>query len=368
VADGPTAGPSRHDPDDHGNPDRHDERHELLVAALLDRDLSDHDRAGGAELVGTCSTCAALVADMAALSVAIRALPTAARSRDFKLTAGDAVRLGPIAAPDGEPRGAVSRLTGDMHVPNADHARHDQQIVASLLDRSTGGAERDRAEALVSSCRDCADLHRDLLSLREATRSLPTAPRPRDFTLSSEAAARLRRTGWRGLIAAFGSTRDAFSRPLAIGLTTLGLAGLLVTTIPGALSLGSGSTAGVPTIGQAVGGAGLNSEAVEAPKPAFAPSAAPSAAPPPGAAAIAPSAGPTAGRLPAAASSPEPSSETFDTFAGTVRQGSAAGTDSASISAQALSPADRLEVIVPASLLLVAGLGLFALRWAGRRV
>ena len=67
----------------------------------------------------------------------------------------------------------------------------------------------------------------------------------RDYALSSEDARRASRTGWRRLVAVFGSTRDAFSRPLAIGLTTIGLAGLLVTTVPGALP-GASSSAACP--------------------------------------------------------------------------------------------------------------------------
>ncbi len=283
---------------------------------------------------------------------------------------------------DGEPRGAASRLTGEMQVPGADHVRHDPLLVASLLDRSTGGAERDRAEALVADCIDCAALHQDLVTLRDATRTLPTPPRPRSYTLSAEDAARLQRTGWRRLVAMFGSTRDAFSRPLAIGLTTIGLAGLLVATVPGSLSFGGESTAGVPTLGQAADGAGANSEALQGSKVAPAASAAPSAFAV-GRAPLAPSE-PTTAPAPASAE-PAPSAESPGTFVGApaASAGAAAlapqsfdaaqrdGADTTvaeSIGEPGTAPTARLAVLVLAGLLLAAGLGLFALRWAGRRI
>jgi hypothetical protein len=265
-----------------------------------------------------------------------------------------------------------------MPVPNADHDRHDQLLIASLLDRSTGGDDRDRGEALVATCADCAALHSDLVLLHEAARALPTPPRPRDFTLSTEDAARLRQTGWRRLIGAFGSTRDAFSRPLAIGLTTLGLAGLLAASIPGFLSGVAGSPAAVPTIGQAASGAGANPESVGEPKAAPAPSAAPSAAAPLGAALTMPSAQATT--APAPAASPVSSDESFDTFVGapTATAGPAAITPNSggaerregfdATGEPATAPVDRVAVIVLAGLLLAGGVGLFVLRWAARRV
>ncbi|HEX9092411.1 MAG TPA: hypothetical protein VF902_00370, partial [Coriobacteriia bacterium] len=311
MAEGPT-------PDFSPMPlDGHDERHELLVASLLDRDLQDGDRAEAEGLLRACTSCAVLHADLAALAGATAELPASTRPRDFRLSVGDAARLELLRTAGGEPRGATSRLTGEMPVRSANHPSHDQLLIASLLDRSTGGADRERGEALIATCDDCASLHQDLIALRDAARVLPTPPRPRDFAISTENAARLRRTGWRRLVAAFGSTRDAVSRPLAIGLTTLGLAGLLVATIPGVLSVGGEATSAVPMVGQAVGGAGANSESLEGSKAALAPSAAPSA--PAAAALVAPSAIPTNAPAPAepAPAAPAPSSDSFDTFVGT---------------------------------------------------
>lgn len=285
-----------------------------------------------------------------------------------------------------EPRAATTRLTGEMQVPNAEHGQHDPLLVVSLLDRPTDGPERRRGEALVANCAECAALQQDLIALRVATRSLPTPTRVRDYSLSPEDARRLRRTGWRRLVAVFGSTRDAFSRPLAIGLTTIGLAGLLVATVPGAPS-GGASTAALPTVGQAVGGAGsgANSESLEGTKEAPGASAGPSAPGPAAAALAPPSAAPTNAAAPAAPSgAPEPSGEAFDTFigspepsvgaAGVAPQPEASapslGAQRAAAPSDAVSsePIDRLAAVALAGLVFAAGLGLFALRWAARRV
>ena len=290
-----------------------------------------------------------------------------------------------MPGPGVEPHGAPTRLTGEMQVPNADHRAHDPLLMAGLLDRSTGDPERGRAEALLASCPECAALHRDLESLREATRALPAPRRTRDFMITAQDAGRLRRTGWRRVVAVFGSTRDAFSRPLAIGLTTIGLAGLLVATVPGALP-GATSTASLPTLGQAAGdaGAGANPESFGGSKEAPGASAAPSSPGPAAAALTAPSPAPSVAPAPIAPSgAPEASGESLDTYVGApaASQGAAAiaAAPSASTGRQGADRTAVTSIVQPASvdgiatalvagLLLAAGIGLFVLRWAGRRV
>ena len=120
-----------------------------------------------------------------------------------------------------------------MTEPRSAHATHDRLLIANLVDRSVSDAERGLAEEQLTACRDCAPaLRRPRRPQRGDQGACRCRPRPRDFTLTAADAERLRVRGWRRLLAAIGSTRDAFSRPLAIGLTTLGLAGLLVATIP----------------------------------------------------------------------------------------------------------------------------------------
>ncbi len=133
------------------------------------------------------------------------------------------------------------------NAPAAAHAAHDLLLVAALADRELTGTEHDRARAQVDACTECASLHTDLVSLARATQVLPAVARPRDFTLRPEDAQRLRPNLVRRIFGSFGTARDGFSRPLAMGFTTLGLAGLLVGAIPGALPMAS-SGAGADTM------------------------------------------------------------------------------------------------------------------------
>ena len=104
------------------------------------------------------------------------------RTRDFRLTA--ATRRAHRDLRWGT-RSTTARLTGEMTHPPTDHATHDQLLIASLLDRSPGDPDRNRAEALLAACDDCAALHDDLVALsarpercrprhdHESSRSLP---------------------------------------------------------------------------------------------------------------------------------------------------------------------------------------------------
>ena len=127
--------------------------------------------------------------------------------------------------------------------PNSsDHARHDLLAVAALADRDATGEEAVRAQAQVDACTECATLHAELVSLATATRQLPAIERPRDFRLRPEDAQRLRPNRFRRLFGSFGTARDGFSRPLAMGLTTLGIAGLMLGILPGTLSFGGAAS------------------------------------------------------------------------------------------------------------------------------
>ncbi len=127
----------------------------------------------------------------------------------------------------------------------SDHARHDALLIAAHAAGDLEGVERSRAEQLVAACHECTALERDLRAIALATTAanLPVPPRPRSFTLEPTDAARIRPSGWRGLIRRFASPDLSFTRPLAAGLTTLGLAGLLVAAMPGGLSSLGGSAA-----------------------------------------------------------------------------------------------------------------------------
>ena len=358
--------------------DRHADHDPLLIAALLDADPADFERSAAAARVASCPGCAALYADLVALSSATRALPTPARPREFTLSASDAARL---VAARGEPGAASPRLTGvmtDSHTSSS-HASHDTILVASLADHSLAKSEREAADALVAACASCAALHADLVALTAATRAMPTPSRPRDYTLTPADAARLRPGGWRRWVAAIGTSRDAFSRPLAVGLTTLGLAGLLVATIPSVLQGGGATSLGGSTPGQ------RNSEGAppvanpeigtdsSLPSPA---AAAPSAQPAPAYGALASPAPVPAGSNGSGALQPDrasPAPGQVDITSGSTKDASAAPGDTNDLTA---SGAERTiaqdangvpTMILLSGVLLIAGLGLFAIRWTARR-
>ena len=274
------------------------------------------------------------------------------------------------------------------------HERHDRYLVAALAADDLEPAVRIEAEALVRSCTDCAELVADLRSIAAATHALPPVPRPRDFTITAPDAARLRPGGWRALLDAIGGARATFARPLAVGLTTLGLAGILATTIPGGLTGGFGSAgaapAGAPEVAAAptasrdlglsnVDGVGRTSAlasaaASEIPPPA--PSAAATAAATGGFSGPEGSAAPSYSAIVQAAPS-----ATLKASSGGVPGGKDRGTtgDPGEGSLGATAADTTLFAAItttggtgPAPLLIVSlvllalGLGLFALRWAAR--
>jgi hypothetical protein len=172
----------------------------------------------------------------------------------------------------------------------------------------------------------------------------------------------------------FGTSRDLLSRPLAVGLTTLGLAGLLVATVPSVMT-------GQGTAGTASTQDRTSIETIKGAPPA-AEGAGDSAAAPvgspvvpltaPGAAAAAPSAD-VAG---AVETDPEGfvntgAGENLDVTNGidprdelyTARQdlGLEAGTPVAD------DPSGFSTLVVISGTVLIVGLGLFALRWSARR-
>jgi hypothetical protein len=116
------------------------------------------------------------------------------------------------------------------------HAGHDPLRVAEAVDRGAQLVPR------MHLCVRCVALYLDLVALTAALSESALPARPRAFTLTAADAARLRSGGWRGWWSAVGSARDTLTRPLAIGITTLGLAGLLLTAAP-TLLLGVGGAA-----------------------------------------------------------------------------------------------------------------------------
>ena len=247
-----------------------------------------------------------------------------------------------------------------MHQPNTDHANHELSLIAGHAAGDLGVSEHIRAESLLHSCTACADLRRDLVAIAAATRALPTtAVAPRDFRLDAAQAARLRRGSWiRTLLRPFGAAQSGV-RPMAAALTSLGLAGLLVTTIlPGLF----GSAASAPATERDLSGGAL-------PGATSAPAAQP----------IAAGSGAGAGEVQAAG---QPSTPAYDYLTGAKASqepndmrgepapglpGSHAPVRTSSDASSVSSPSPNPFVLGSLAVLAI-GLALFVLRFAARRV
>lgn len=234
--------------------------------------------------------------------------------------------------------------------PNpSDHALHDLLVVAAFADRDATAEEVDLARAQIAACSECAALHADLVSLATATRVLPPIERPRDFRLRPVDAQRLRPNLIRRLFGSFGTPRDGFSRPLAAGLTTLGLAGLMLGILPGTLSFGGAATSG------SAPAATVMDQTVEAPAQAPASEAA----------------GEPLGGAPAPAPTLPAREHAFTDLNqggedGPVMIAGEPATD-APLASVADDSSGASQLIVISGTLLIIGLGLFALRWTSRR-
>jgi hypothetical protein len=285
------------------------------------------------------------------------------------------------------------------HLPAAEAQDH-AALIAALDAGDLAGAELTAAESLVASCGGCTALADDLVAIRGAMSALPTPARRRDYRLTAEDAARLRPSGWRRLLewlAAPGST----VRPLATGLATLGVIGLLLTSgAPGMLSgFGSAGAAPVaapegPVEDAAAGGSGAAElqrtyappAASGAPAGNYAPpaaSGAPAGNDAPPVATAAPAGDP--GLSPTAAPAPMPegtptgdeagvageaasADPTVDRTVSTGASDGAANGDAESAKAAGRDAASTVPLPVLASLaLLVAGLALLAGRQLARR-
>jgi hypothetical protein len=124
------------------------------------------------------------------------------------------------------------------------HAEHDRLLIAALSTGDLEAADLERAELLASTCTECRLLEADLRAIATATAALPRALRQRDFSLSAADAARLQKGGWRGFVRILAGPRSAALKPLATGLTTLGIAGLLLAALP---AINLGGSAASPT-------------------------------------------------------------------------------------------------------------------------
>lgn len=249
---------------------------------------------------------------------------------------------------------------GVMQHPN--HTDHDLLLISAHAAGDLAGSERARARALVDTCPSCAELHRDLVTIAAATHDLPRrAAAPRDLRLSVEQAARLRRGSWlRTILAPLSGARSA-ARPVAAAFTTLGVAGVLVATLlPG--MLGSAASPGAER-DQSITGMG----------PTAAPAAAPGATAGAGPGIVPVAGGSTAAPAPASTSDanygPKDGSATEAPEVAVHGGGSTAAPGTEFDVTGRLSAFNPPSPLLTGSLaLLVVGLLLFGLRYAGRRL
>jgi hypothetical protein len=154
----------------------------------------------------------------------------------------------------------------------ADHASHDLFVIAAAADRGADDAARSAARQQADTCRECAALLADLQAIRMNIAALPRELAvTKDFRISPERAAQLRGGGWRRLLERF--SRAPSLRPMASALTTLGVAGLVITvalpTLFGGFGAGGGASTAAPAELRAQGSAGA----------AYGPAGSPPAAP-----------------------------------------------------------------------------------------
>ena len=247
----------------------HDAHDPLLIAALLDRDASATERAAADDR-------------RRSLSRLRRPVRRPARSRrGGPRAAGRAPRPGLRA--DRRRCRAAHRRAGRGTGPRGDPSercdddaprhrrprrpRHDAgRIARRPLARARPIAPPPRR--LIDACDHCAELHADLVTLAAATRRLPTPARPRDYTPDGGRGGPAPIGRGAGSSAPSGARAMRSAEPLAVGLTTLGIAGLLVTAVP-SMSFGSASSsAGGPVAAPpaAATGAGAPGFGVVAPE------------------------------------------------------------------------------------------------------
>lgn len=237
------------------------------------------------------------------------------------------------------------------HTPAAE--AHDHAALVVALDAGDlAGPDLARAGALLAACPGCAALRDDLATIRHAMTALPAPVRRRDYRLTDEDAARLRPSGWRRVAGWLTAPRSSV-RPLATGLATLGVVGLLLTAgLPGF----GGQVAILSTVGDSIDGGAVPEGADQGTRTnatgTEAPALAPGEAPVPGLAGEA---------------SPAPSSDAVtapgDVNTGGEPQEFAAGGEDAATDRQLARPEPGPSApLVVSLLLLAAGLGLLLAR------
>lgn len=136
----------------------------------------------------------------------------------------------------------MPRRTTDLSP--AGHGDHERLLIAGHAAGDLGGRDLEHAMALLAACRQCEALDGELRAVALAMRDLPPPVRPAglDFRIPPDRAVLLARgRGWRRLLGPFGLDRRGVLQPLSATLATLGLAGLLLASVPGLPMFGAAS-------------------------------------------------------------------------------------------------------------------------------
>ncbi len=116
------------------------------------------------------------------------------------------------------------------------HSEHDELLIARLFGGDVTEPERDRALDAMSECGECAAIFADLGAIESAVVEMAIPARPRDFAITPQDAARLRRKPWLAGLAGWAGLRRALGGSIA----ALGLVGLVATNLMSGTGPGSG--------------------------------------------------------------------------------------------------------------------------------
>jgi hypothetical protein len=118
---------------------------------------------------------------------------------------------------------SVTNGVNDRFHGGAEHARHDRLLVSRYGAGDAYGTEIAEAEQLVKRCSHCAQLARDINTLRAATAELPTPRRTRDFRLTETKAESLHGSALQRWFRRLAAPGLAPLRPLAGAAVSVGL-------------------------------------------------------------------------------------------------------------------------------------------------
>jgi hypothetical protein len=134
------------------------------------------------------------------------------------------------------------------HSLSAEHRRHDRLLVARFAVGDAAFGQDHEAADLVRRCSECAALAADIKAISSSVAQLPAAPRPRDFRLTAEQAAKLRGSRLDRWLRTISGAGWATVRPVAAAALSIGLVMSVVGVLPmvGAAAPGARDTFAAP--------------------------------------------------------------------------------------------------------------------------